>query len=104
MAQAWQDSCKIFFGGLHFALPEKVLRSFLEAEGVPSPKEVFMNNSGGKLKPACAFATFESPEEAAKALRVHGQENLMVSPTSIKANPPYVVCVACWPWLDVYTS
>ena len=31
------------------------------------------NNSGGKFKPACAFATFVSPEEATQALRVHGK-------------------------------
>ena len=93
MAQSNQDCCKIFFGGLNFALPQRVFRSFLESEGVPSPKEIFMNSSGGKFKPACAFATFGSPEEATQALRVHGQVNLMISSTTIKANPPYSVCV-----------
>jgi len=88
MAQVWQDNCKIFFGGLHFALPEKVLRSFLSSADVPTPKEVYMNNSGGSLKPACAFATFENPDDAAKALKVHGVCNQLVSPSSIKASSP----------------
>ena len=103
MAHSGQDCYKVFFGGLHFALAKKVLLGFLAAEGVPTPQEVFMNNSAGMLKPACGFATFGSPDEAAQALRVHGQVNSMISATSIKANPPYSVCVACWSWLDVYT-
>ena len=97
------DCCKVFFGGLHFALPQKTLLSFLAAEGVPAPTVIFMNNSGGKFKPACAFATFETHEEASKALVVHGKVNSMISPTSIKASPPYSVCVwnACHGWMYI---
>ena len=87
------DSCKKIFGGLNFALPQKTLLSFLESEGVPAPKLIFMNNSAGKFKPACAFATFETHEEASKALVVHGKVNSMISPTCIKASPPPIVCV-----------
>ena len=91
MAQTWHDPCKVFFGGLLFALPERVLRGFLNAHDLPAPLEVFMNNSAGSLKPACAFATFASEAEAATVLhKVHGMVYSQISGTtrSIHHTPP----------------
>ena len=77
------DPLKVFYGQLNHGLSRWEFEAFLREHNIPMPNNVWMKHNNASL--SCAFATFDSPEMAKRAMGVHGIQDTKISPSWVKA-------------------